>query len=81
MATPDLKSVYARGCKTKLEDFLKRVKEAVRDLIKPAPKDYGDGPQSLKRSFFRIGSEPVTKDRPRVTVDSYGVDEQGRWCT
>jgi RNA polymerase primary sigma factor len=78
MATPDLKSLYARGCKTRLEDFLRRVQEAVRELVKPAPKDLGDGPQSMKE-LFKLGPEPPPTEHPRVTVLGYSVDEQGRW--
>jgi RNA polymerase primary sigma factor len=78
IATPDLKSVYARGCKTKLEDFLRRAKDAVRDLVKPAAKDLGDGPQSLKE-LFRLGADPVPQERPRVVEQSGSVDDQGRW--
>jgi RNA polymerase primary sigma factor len=77
-ATPDLKAVYARGCVTKLDQFLKAATEAVRDLVKPAPKDTGDGPNSLKE-LFRIGADPTPHDRPRVVEQKGTVDEEGRW--
>jgi len=78
-ATPDLKAVYARGCKTWLEAFLKAATEAVRDLVKPAPKDTGDGPNSLKE-LFQIGSEPAASpEQPRVIAQQGAVDSDGRW--
>jgi RNA polymerase primary sigma factor len=76
-ATPDLKALYARGYKAKLEQFLKRAAEEVRELVKPTPKNTGDGPQSLKE-LFRIGADPVPNERPRVIVDAYTVDAD-RW--
>ena len=65
----------------KLVQFLKAAAEAVRDVVKPIPKDTGDGPQSLKE-LFRIGADPVPNERPRVaqqagTVDTNGPN--GRW--
>jgi transcriptional regulator with XRE-family HTH domain len=78
MATTELKSLYALGCKKKLDDFIRRSKEAVRDLVKPVPKDLGDGPQSLKE-LFRIGSEPIPTERPRISHQVGQVDEAGRW--
>jgi RNA polymerase primary sigma factor len=77
-ATPDLKAVYARGCVTKLDQFIKAATEAVRELVKPTPKDTGDGPNSLKE-LFRIGSEPVPHERPRVIEQAGSVDAAGRW--
>ena len=77
-ATPDLKAVYARGCKTKLDQFLKAAIEAVRELVKPVPKDTGDGPQSIKE-LFRIGADPVPNERPRVVEQAGSVDSTGRW--
>lgn len=78
-ATPDLKSVYALGCKARLDAFLKAAGLAVADLVKPSPKDTGDGPNALKE-LFRIGGEPAARaEQPRV-VDSNGrVDADGRW--
>jgi transcriptional regulator with XRE-family HTH domain len=78
-ATPDLKSVYARGCKTRLEAFLKAAADGVRELVKPAPKETGDGPNSLKE-LFRIGSEPAARpERSRVIEQRGDVDGEGRW--
>jgi RNA polymerase primary sigma factor len=77
-STPDLKAAYARGCRAKLEGFLSDVKEAVRDLLKPAFEDFGDGPLSL-RELFRIGNEPVPSERPRVVWQDGRPDEAGRW--
>jgi RNA polymerase primary sigma factor len=80
-ATPDLKAVYARGCKAKLDNFLKAAAEAVRELVKPAPKDTGDGPNSLKE-LFRIGAEPTPTERPRVIEQTGRVEGEGhdaRW--
>ncbi len=77
-ATPDLKAAYVRGCKTKLEEFLVQVKEAVRDLVKPATRDLGDGPFSL-RELFRLGNEPIPQERPRVVEQHGEVDERDRW--
>lgn len=78
-ATPDLKAVYARGCKARLEAFLKAAAEAIRDLVRPTTKDSGDGPNSLK-DLFRIGSEPGIKaDQPRVVEQRGEVDSDGRW--
>ncbi len=78
-ATPDLKAVYARGCKAKLEAFLKAAAEAVRELVKPTSKDTGDGPNSLKE-LFRIGSEPGPRpEQPRVTWQKGKPDSSGRW--
>jgi len=78
-ATPDLKSVYARGCKTRLEAFLKAAADGVRELVKPAPKETGDGPNSLKE-LFRIGSEPATRNEQSSVIEQRGeVDGEGRW--
>jgi hypothetical protein len=80
MATPELKTSYARGCVGKLEEFLDRAVEVLRDLVKPASRDLGDGPNSL-RELFRIGPEPITvaRERPRVIEQNGHVDENGRW--
>lgn len=81
-ATPDLKAVYARGCKARLEKFLDDARAAVRDLVKPVPKDTGDGPNALKE-LFRIGSEPTAKpEQPRVIWQDGKVEGEGtqaRW--
>jgi RNA polymerase primary sigma factor len=77
-ATPDLKAVYARGCVTKLDQFLKAAIEAVRELVKPAVKDTGDGPNALKE-LFRIGTESTQVERPRVVWQDGCVDGEGRW--
>jgi transcriptional regulator with XRE-family HTH domain len=81
VATPDLKALYARGCVARLTGFLDAAADAVRDLVKPVPKDTGDGPNALKE-LFRIGTEPTTTERPRVldpiaTVEGDGHD--ARW--
>ena len=39
-ATPDLKALYARGCKSRLEEFLKSAAEAVRNFGKTGSKGY-----------------------------------------
>ena len=73
-----MKAIYARGCKSRLEEFLAEVRKEIAKLVKPAPRDLGNGPNSL-RELFRIGNEPVPTDRPRVTKQDGIVDEQGRW--
>ncbi len=79
-STPDLKALYARGCVTKLTEFLKAAKRAVSELVKPIPKDTGDGPDSLKE-LFQIGSEPRPRvDQPRVIPGECFVDDEGQWC-
>ena len=78
IATAELKAIYARGCKSRLEEFLAAVRKEIAKLIKPVPRDLGDGPNSL-RELFRIGNEPAPTDRPRVTKQAGSVDEQGRW--
>lgn len=80
-ATPDLKAVYARGCKSRLDAFLKAAADAVRELVKPTPKDTGDGPNALKE-LFRIGAEPAPTERPRVVEQKGTVEgdgDQARW--
>lgn len=79
--TPDLKAVYARGCNSRLKAFLEAAAKAVLDLVKPVPKDTGDGPNALKE-LFRIGAESAPTERPRVldpvaTVEGDGHD--ARW--
>jgi transcriptional regulator with XRE-family HTH domain len=78
-ATPALKSEYAHGCVKRLEDFLKiDLPNAVRELVRPVPRVEDDaGPQSM-RELFRIGSDAVPAERPRVTVDSAEVKD-GKW--
>jgi RNA polymerase primary sigma factor len=78
VATAELKAIYARGCKSRLEEFLTEVRKEIAKLVKPAPRDLGDGPNSL-RELFRIGNEPAPTERPRVSQQSGSVDEQGRW--
>lgn len=80
MATPELKTSYARGCVGKLDAFLDRAVEVLRDLVKPVSRDLGDGPNAL-RELFRIGPEPIStqRERPRV-VKQVGRVEDGRWC-
>lgn len=75
--TPDLRATYAHGCISRLKEFLQRVKEAVRDVVRPDPKELGDGPQAMKE-LFRLGTEPIPQDRPRVVWQS-GRVEDGRW--
>jgi RNA polymerase primary sigma factor len=80
-ATPDLKAVYAHGCVSRLKQFLDAAAEAVRELVKPAPKDTGDGPNALKE-LFRIGGDPAPTERPRVVEQTGDVDGEGheaRW--
>ncbi len=79
MATPDLKAMYAVGCKKKLEEFLKAAKGKVQELVKPMPKDTGNGPDALKE-LFQIGSEPAARpDQPKVIPGECLVDAAGRW--
>lgn len=81
VATPDLKAVYARGCIARLRAFLDAAANAVRDLVKPVPKDTGDGPNALKE-LFRIGAEPASTERPRVVEQTGTVEGDGhdaRW--
>jgi transcriptional regulator with XRE-family HTH domain len=80
LATPDLKSAYARGCVSKLDAFLARAVETLRDLVRPVSRDLGNGPNSI-RELFRIGSEPVNvaRERPRILDQDGVVDAQGRW--
>ena len=61
-----------------MEQFQKAAIEAVRELVKPTPRDTGDGPQSLKE-LFRIGTDPAPNERPRVVEQSGSVDAAGRW--
>ncbi len=80
-ATPDLKAVYARGCIARLKAFLDAASDAVRDLVRPVPKDTGDGPNALKE-LFRIGAEPSPTERPRVVEQTGTVEGDGhdaRW--
>lgn len=81
MATPELKTSYARGCVNALKVFQDRAVEVLRDLVKPTSRDLGDGPNSL-RELFRIGPEPISsqRERPRVVEQRGHVDEDGRWC-
>jgi RNA polymerase primary sigma factor len=78
IATAELKAIYARGCKSRLEEFLEEVRKEIAKLVKPAQRDLGDGPNSL-RELFRIGDEPSATERPRVTQQKGTVDEQGCW--
>lgn len=79
LMTPDLKSVYAIGCKTKLEKFLQEATNEVRRLVQPQPKDTGDGPDALK-DLFRIGSDPSPKpEQPRVVSQHGRPDDANRW--
>ncbi|MBX3412390.1 MAG: helix-turn-helix transcriptional regulator [Pirellulales bacterium] len=80
MATPELKAAYTRGCVSKLDAFLEKAIEVLRDLVKPVSRDLGNGPNSL-RELFRVGTEPVSvaKERPRVIAQQGEVDKQGRW--
>jgi RNA polymerase primary sigma factor len=75
-ATPDLKALYARGCISRLNGFLQAAAEAVRELVKPKPKDTGDGPNALKE-LFRIGAEPAPTERPRVVEQTGTVEGDG----
>jgi RNA polymerase primary sigma factor len=80
-ATPDLKAVYARGCIARLKAFLDAASDAVRELVRPVPKDTGDGPNALKE-LFRIGAEPAPTERPRVVEQTGTVEGEGhdaRW--
>jgi RNA polymerase primary sigma factor len=81
VATPELKTTYARGCVNALKSFIDHAIESLRDLVKPTTKDLGDGPNSL-RELFRIGPEPVSaqRERPRVVEQRGHVDDLGRWC-
>ena len=81
VATPELKTTYARGCVNALSAFLSRAVEVLRDVVKPTSRDLGNGPNSL-RELFRIGPEPISvqRERPRIVYQDGYVDEQGRWC-
>ena len=81
VATPELKTSYARGCVNALKAFQDFAIEILRDLVKPTFRDLGDGPNSL-RELFRIGQELIStqRERPRVIEQRGRVDEQGRWC-
>lgn len=79
-ATAELKAAYARGCVTTLRNFLNDAKDALRDIVKPASRDLGDGPNSL-RELFRLGAEPIstTRDRPRIVGTPAGKVVDGKW--
>ena len=77
-STPDLSSFYARGCKARLEGFIREAANVVRELVKPAPRDTGDGPNALKE-LFRIRTEPASfSERPTVRCTGE-PDSEGRW--
>ena len=79
--TPDLKASYQHGCIGNLRHFVNSAKEEIRELVKPATRDLGDGPNAL-RELFKVGTEgsgAKTAERPRVIPESSSVDEQGRW--
>lgn len=78
LATAELKSSYARGCKSRLEEFLAEADRELAKAVKPPSRDLGDGPNAL-RELFRLGNEPISTDRPRVVQQSGFVDESGRW--
>jgi hypothetical protein len=83
-ATPELKAEYARGGKARLDAFLKAAADEVRELVRPAPRDTGDGPNALKE-LFQIGSERgvgvggARSEQPRIVEQRGDVDADGRW--
>ena len=79
--TPDLKASYKHGCISNLNQFIASAKEEIRDLVKPATRDLGDGPNAM-RELFKIGNEgsgAKSAERPRVIPESSHVDDEGRW--
>ena len=77
IATAELKAIYARGCKSRLEEFLgRRVRKEIAKLVKPGPRRLGRRPE-LARELFRIGNEPG-QPTGRASPSRKGtVDEQG----
>lgn len=82
--TPDLKVAYAWGAKTKIDRFLARARDKIRELVKPASGNQKEGPQAL-RELLQLGKETGGgsvggSDRPTIMSQTGTTDEQHRWC-
>ncbi len=77
-ATTQLRADYSRGARSRLEQFLDRAVDGVRELLGTPAAGGGDGPRSL-RDLLRLGDESIPRDRPRVVAQAGTVDDAGRW--
>jgi transcriptional regulator with XRE-family HTH domain len=78
-STPDLGTEYARGGKKAIDNFIKDVKDRIRDLVRPPADDLSDGPEALKE-LLRIGDddeEPV--DVPHIYRPKGRPLDDGSW--
>ncbi|WP_432543044.1 helix-turn-helix transcriptional regulator [Kineococcus sp. SYSU DK002] len=77
--TGDFSSVYARGAKTRINDFLAAVGKTVKDVVRQPVSVTDDGPEGLKE-LLRITPPKLGPDpRPRVRDASGSLDEHGAW--
>jgi len=66
--TDDLREMYERGAKTRLEDFLgPRINEALRKILRIADKSDSDGPTDLKR-LLNLGGGPSGEAREALAM-------------
>jgi RNA polymerase primary sigma factor len=77
--TQDAKDLYKRGAGKSLERFIKEeVRNEIRDLVRPLPEKYEDGPDELKR-LMRLNIPSGTPPRPILRPPTGAVTDEGRW--
>lgn len=67
--TPEVKEMYAWGAGKALVDFENKVKDKIRELIRPTYEDLEEGPPMLRELLKLTGINPPPPPRPRIQID------------
>ncbi|MCS3782679.1 helix-turn-helix domain-containing protein [Salinibacter ruber] len=77
--TQATKDLYEPGAGRRLKEFLvDRVRSEIRELVRPLPEDFEDGPDDLKR-LLRLDVPSSTPARPTLSQPRGKVNDNGVW--
>lgn len=75
--TPELKTEYARGARTSLDEFVAAVRAALARLISPPESSEEEGPEALKQ-LLRFQGDVIQPSKPRI-VGAEGRVRDNAW--
>ena len=67
--TPEVKEMYAWGAGKALVDFENKVKDKIRETIRPTYEDLEEGPPMLRELLKLTGFDPPPPPRPSIQID------------